>query len=245
VALVKMLTLIALGPREEVEHIARRLVLREDFQPIPLDTLITEHTLRARIGTAGGNPCDSLLRDLSSVWEAAGEPLPEPVPAKLSGEMSLDRIRRDVEGTLKILEKWKKKRTGLKERIRTIEAARVLWEALDNRNQLLEELSSMERFTVFFGHIQDENVSRLDESARDVPLLPLQLTSTEGETWLLAFALPGYADGARKLLESLNFRAFSIRELKESFASGGRNRIEQRLASRKRAFERLHDAARK
>ncbi len=244
-ALVKMLTLTALGPREEVEHIARRLVLREDFQPIPLDTIITEHTLRARIGTAGENPCDSLLRDLASVWEAAGVPLPEPAPAKLSREISLDRIRRDVEGTLKILGKWEKKRIDLEERIRTLEATRVLWEALDDRNQLLEELASMERFTVFFGHIQNENVSRLDESAHDVPLLPLQLTSAGGETWLLAFALPGYADSAGKLLESLNFRAFSVRDLKECFASGGRDQIEHRLASRKRAFERLHDAARR
>ncbi|MDT8284253.1 MAG: V-type ATPase 116kDa subunit family protein [Thermovirgaceae bacterium] len=244
-ALVKMLTLTALGPREEVEHIARRLVLREDFQPIPLDTLITEHTLRARIGTAGENPCDSLLGSLASVWEAAGEPLPEPAPAKLSSEMSLDRIGRDVEETLKILKKWEKKRIDLEEMIRTLEAARVLWEALDDRNELLEELSSMERFTVFFGHIQDENISRLDESARDVPLLTLHLTSVEGETWLLAFALSGYADGAEKLLESLNFRTFSILELKECFASSGRDRIEQRLASRKRAFERLHDAARR
>lgn len=244
-ALVTMLTLTALGPREEVEHIARRLVLREDFQPIPLDTLITEQTLRAQIGTAGENPCDSLLRDLASVWEAAGVPLPEPAPAKLSREMSLDLIRRDVEGTLKILGKWDKKRMDLEERIRTLEAARILWDALGYRDQILGELSSMELFTVFFGHIQDENISRLDESARDVPLLPLQLTSVGGETWLLAFSLPGYADGAGKLLESLNFRAFSVRELQECFASGGRDLIEQRLASRKRAFERLHDAARR
>lgn len=244
-ALVKMLTLTALGPREEVEHIARQLVLREDFQPIPLDTIVTEHTLRARIGTAGENPCDSLLGSLASVWEAAGVPLPEPTPAKLSGEMSLDRIGRDVDIALKILEKWEKKRIAIEERIRTLEAASVLWESLDDQDQLLEDLASMERFTVFFGHIQDENVSRLDESARDVPLLSLQLTSTGGETWILAFALPGYADSAGKLLESLNFRAFSVMELKECFASGGRDMIEHRLASRKRAFKRLNDAARR
>ncbi|MDO9508665.1 MAG: V-type ATPase 116kDa subunit family protein [Thermovirgaceae bacterium] len=244
-ALVKMLTLTALGPREEVESIARQLVLREDFQPIPIDTIITESTLRARIGTAGENPCDALLRSLATVWEAAGEPLPEPAPVKLSGEMSLDRIRRDVEGTLKILGKWEKMKIDLQERIRILEAAEILWEALENRSQPLHQLASIERFTVFFGHLQNESASRLDESARDVPLLPLHLTSLKGETWLLAFALPGYAEGAGKLLESLNFRAFSIPEITECFASGGKDRIGHRLASRKHAFERLQNAARR
>lgn len=244
-ALVKMLTLTALGPREEIERVARRLVLREDFQPIPLVALITERSIRDRIGTAGENPCDSLLKSLAAVWEAAGEPLPEPAPAKLSGEMSLDRIGRDVAGTLKILERWEKKKVDLEERIRVLKAAKILWDALDNRSRLLEEIASLELFTVFFGHIQDENISRLDESARDVPLLPLHLASLGGETWLLAFSLPGYADGAGKLLESLNFQAFSVHELQECFASGGRDLIERRLAIRRHASERLHNAARR
>lgn len=244
-ALVKMLTLTALGPREEVELVARHLVLREDFQPIPLDAVITERNLRSGIGTAGGNPCDGLLRSLASVWEAAGEPLPEPVPAKLSGEMNLDRFRQDVEDIIKTLERWEKLKKNTGESIRTLEAAGILMEALENRSHLIEQIVSLESFAVFFGHIQDENVPRLDESSRDVPLLPLTLTSLRGETWLLAFALTGYADSAGKLLESLNFQSFPIQELESCLTAGGKDRIERRLAARKHASERLQNAARR
>lgn len=244
-ALVKMLTLTALGPRQEVERIARQLVLREDFQPIPLDTLVTDRALRTAIGTSGENPCNEPLRRLRAVWEAAGESLPEPQPVPLKPEMGFEKIREDVERVLGKLDIWERRKKTLEERARTLEAARILMEALDERGQSLDDLVSLERFVVFFGHLQDENAARLAESARDVPLLPLPLTSLAGETWLLAFALPGYREGATKLLESLNFRAFSPQELKNRFASGGKGGVVRRLAAQKQAIENLKEAARR
>lgn len=240
-----MLTLTALGPREEVERIARRLVLREDFQPIPLDTLITDRALRAGIGTSGENPCDAPLRRLTSIWEAAGVSLPEPTPIPLSEGIGIEKISSDVDRILKKLDTWERRKKQIEERARTLEAAAVLMEALEERGQTLDDLVSLERFVVFFGHLQEENAARLDESARDVPLLPLTLTSRRGETWLLAFSLPGYREGATKLLDSLNFRAFSPEELRKRFASGGREEALRRLAVQRQAIEGLREAARR
>lgn len=243
-AVVKMLTLTALGPVEQVQRLALRLVLREDFQPIPVDALVTERSIREQIDTPGENPCDSLLDRLAAVWDAAGEPLPKPAPVPLSKGLTLESVKKDAEEILKKLDRWAKRRETLRDRGRTLEAAQILQKALQELDWSASDLVSLKRFTAFFGHIREEDVPRLEESARDVPLLVVPLATVEGTSWIMAFALPDYAEGAGKLLGSLNFRSFDLAKLGERFAAGGMEGIQRRIRAQKRAAERLQAAAR-
>ncbi len=242
-AVVKMLNLTALGPREEVERLALWLVLREDFQPIPVDALVTDRAIREQIDTSGENPCDSLLERLAAVWEAAGEPLPEPAPVPLCGGLALESIKEEAEEVLQKLERWGKRREILRDRGRTLEAARILQEALQGLDWTASDLVSLERFKAFFGHIREEDLSRLEESARDVPLLIVPLTTAGGRSWIMTFSLPDYAESAGKLLGSLNFRPFDLARLGERFAAGGMKEIQRRIKAQERALERLRTAA--
>ncbi len=242
-ALMKMLTLTALGPQEEIRRIARRLVLREDFQPVPVDGIIRDRSLRSALKTSGANPCDSLLRRLEAIWETANVPLPSPTPVPLSAETALDKVQSQVEEALHRLEIWDRRRSQIQERTRSLEAARILMETVEERGQTLEDLTSLERFDIFFGRLPEENLARLDESARDVPLLPMPVASAVGERWLLAFSLPGYREGARKLLESLNFTNFSIDEIRRRFARGGKTKVLTQLEKHRKSLARLTEAA--
>ena len=73
-AVVKMLALTLIGPKEEMETVARLMVLTGGFQPMPLDLLLRDRSTRSRISTASENPYDELLVKLANVWQAAGKP---------------------------------------------------------------------------------------------------------------------------------------------------------------------------
>ncbi|MDR3076994.1 MAG: ATPase, partial [Synergistaceae bacterium] len=64
-AVMKMVALTMVGPHDEMEPVARRMVLSGGFQPLPLDFLINDRNLRSRITTESDNPYDELLNKMS------------------------------------------------------------------------------------------------------------------------------------------------------------------------------------
>ena len=48
-AVMKMVALTMIGPNAEMEPVARQMVLTGGFQPLPLDILVNDRTLRARV----------------------------------------------------------------------------------------------------------------------------------------------------------------------------------------------------
>ena len=81
-AVMKMMALTLIGPNEEMESVARQMVLMGGFQPLPLDLLLSDRNLRSRVSTETANPYDDLLLKLGAVWKVAGEQTPEPSPTK-------------------------------------------------------------------------------------------------------------------------------------------------------------------
>ncbi len=105
-AVVKMLALTLAGPQEETEVVARQMVLRGGFQPIPLDLLVSDRKMRARVGTPTDNPYDTLLTKVASVWHAAGETLPEPSPILSDRSFTLEKACCMVEAAVRKLDLW-------------------------------------------------------------------------------------------------------------------------------------------
>lgn len=92
-AVVKMLAVTLVGPKDEMEYVASQMVLMGGFQPLSLDLLLEDRSLRSRVRTVTENPYDELLMKLASVWQAAGEAIPEPVPLPVPQDFTLERAR--------------------------------------------------------------------------------------------------------------------------------------------------------
>jgi V/A-type H+-transporting ATPase subunit I len=135
---------------------------------------------------------------------------------------------------------------ALEEELEALEAARLCVQALESRGMSLDGLASVERLTVFFGKLSEENYKRLEESSQDVPLLVIKLGTWRQETWILAFTIPSYADEAEKLLNSVYFKRFFLTDVLRFVSGSDRplERLEVRIENLKRAIDGLASAAR-
>ena len=242
-AVVKMLALTLIGPKEEMETVARLMVLTGGFQPMPLDLLLKDRSTRSRISTASENPYDELLVKLANVWQAAGEKAPEPLPVPITPEFGLENARAAVEETVRRLALWHARREALLEESEQLEAARILNGALEDRGMKLADLADTTYLVPLFGKMTDENYRRLEEATKEAPLMLEPLLSAKGATWFLGLTAPGYRQGARKLLDSLYFKEFSLQQMAASLAGDPSEELAKRIANHGKAIEGLKKAA--
>ena len=64
-AVVKMVALTMFGPHEEMEPVAREMVLSGGFQPLPIDFLVGDRSIRSKVTTESDNPYDDLLNKMT------------------------------------------------------------------------------------------------------------------------------------------------------------------------------------
>jgi V/A-type H+-transporting ATPase subunit I len=242
-AVVKMLALTLIGPKAEMETVARLMVLTGGFQPLPLDLLLKDRSVRSRISTASDNPYDDLLVKLAGVWQAAGERVPDPLPVPITPDFGLDRATKAVEQTVHRLAIWAARREDLMEEREQLEAARILTASLSERAMRLADLAETNYLVPLFGKLTDENYRRLEEATLEAPLLLEPLLSSHGLTWFLGLTAPGYREGAKKLLDSLYFKGFSLKEMASSLQGDPDRILPLRIENHKRAIEGLKKAA--
>jgi V/A-type H+-transporting ATPase subunit I len=243
-AILKMVALTMVGPHDEMEPVARQMVLSGGFQPLPLDYLVNDRSLRARLTTESDNPYDDLLNKMSMLWRIAGETLPDPVPVPLGKDFSLQEARKMVERTTGKLEIWESRKEVLTEELEMLEAARIYIEALANLKMKPNELASARFAQAHFGRISAENFVRLNESTVDAPILAVELFSSGGTLWALVFTVPAYADGAKKILDAVYFKEFSLQSIAEHFSKDDPlGQIEHSIELHKRSIRGLEEAA--
>jgi V/A-type H+-transporting ATPase subunit I len=242
-AVVKMLALTLIGPKAEMEAVARLMVLSGGFQPLPLDLLLRDRSVRSRITTESANPYDDLLVKVANVWQAAGERVPEPLPVPITPEFGLENATKAVNETVRRLSVWAARRDALVEESEELEAARILTNALSERGMKLEELADTAYLVPVFGKMTDENYHRLEEATREAPLLLETLLSRQVNTWFLGLTAPGYREGAKKLLDSLYYKGFSLKAMAESLAGNPEGALARRIENHRKAIEGLRKAA--
>jgi len=212
-AVMKMVALTMVGPHEEMEPAARRMVLSGGFQPLPLDFLINDRNLRSRITTETNNPYDELLGKMSMIWKVSGENIPDPEPIPLDSEFSYYKARRLVENAANKLETWGKRRDTLIEELEQLEAAKAYVEALTALDMKPQELSDTQFVLAHFGRLSADNFIRLEETTLDAPLMAVELSRAGDNVWILIFTVPGYKEGAGKILDAVYFREYSLIEI--------------------------------
>lgn len=243
-AVMKMVALTMIGPDSEMEPVARQMVLTGGFQPLPLDLLVNDRSLRSRVTTETENPYDELLNKVSTVWKIAGEMIPEPSPVTLTREFTLAAARHKVEQTSKRLEIWEKRRLVMTEEEELLIATKLFVEELKGTEFGPEELADSKFLIPFFGRVSNENYQRLTESSEESPILVSDLIVVGGNTWALVLTVKGYEESTKKLLEAVYFKEFSLKAIAEQLrGSDPLGQVNKRIANHERAIKGLAKAA--
>ncbi|MDR2780124.1 MAG: ATPase, partial [Synergistaceae bacterium] len=243
-AVMKMVAVTMVGPHEEMEPVARQMVLSGGFQPLPLDFLINDRNLRSKITTENENPYDELLNKMSAVWKAAGENVPDPEPMPFDSGFSFHKARRLVGETAGKLETWNKRREALMEELEQLEATKVYVEALTALKMKPRELSETQFAVVRFGRMSADNFNRLKETTLDAPILAVALSRSNDNAWALIFTVPGYSDGARKILDAVYFKEYSLAEIANGMSEDDPlGQVNQDIDSHKISIKGLEDSA--
>jgi V/A-type H+-transporting ATPase subunit I len=243
-AILKMVALTMIGPHDEMEPVARQMVLSGGFQPLPLDYLVNDRSLRARITTESDNPYDDLLNKMTMLWKIAGESIPDPTPVAFGKDFHLQEARKTVERITGKLEIWENRKETLSEELEMLEAARIYIEALANLDMKPAELSEARFALAHFGRLSRENYVRLNESTVDAPILAVELYDSGSAVWALVFTVPAYEENAKKILSAVYFKEFSLKDISEHFAQDDPlDQIRQSIELHRHSIKGLEDAA--
>lgn len=244
-AIMKMLAVTLIGPKDEMEYVANQMILLGGFQPLSLDLILGDRTLRSKVKTATDNPYDELLSEMGYVWQAAGESLPEPYPVPVTKEQTYEKMRAEVRRVTEKLRLWAERKSSLQEEVDKLRAILVCADALVKNKMDPKELLDTENLIMYFGKLSDDNFKRLEESIQSVPMLVMKLDSWHQETWMLAFAIPEYREGAEKLLDSVYFKGYSIEEVLKTISDNPMEALQRRIGNKLKAIEGLSMAAKK
>lgn len=243
-AVMKMAALTMIGPENEMEPVARQMVLTGGFQPLPLDILLSDRNLRSQVTTSTENPYDELLSKVTTIWKVAGSPIPDPLPTPIEKDFTMTKAKYIVDQLTNRLEIWEKRRNELIEEEELLTSAKLFVKALQGTKFSPIELSESIFVKTFFGRISDENFTRLIESSEESPIIINKLSEVKGNKWIMIMSPVTYEQETQKLLNAVYFKRFSLATISEEIS--GENPLEKitkRIANRQRAIKGLSKAA--
>lgn len=243
-AVMRMVALTMIGPHSEMEPAAREMVLTGGFQPMPIDILINDRSLRSKLTTESENPYDELLTKISTVWKVAGESIPEPQPVAIGKDFTLSRARLLVEQSSRRLQIWDQRRYVLIEEEELLRAAELFVEALAGTEFGPSDLAEGDFMKTFFGCLSEENFERLEESSDESPIIVNKLTESNGNVWAMVVTVPSYFEQTKSLLEAVYFKEFSLKDIAAQLeGSDPLSLVKKRIANHENAIRGLAKAA--
>ena len=243
-AVMKMVALTMIGPDSEMEQVAREMVLTGGFQPLPLDILVNDRSLRSKVTTTTENPYDELLSKVSTIWKVSGEMIPEPSPVTISKDFTLTNAAYMVDQLSNKMEVWQKRRLVLIEEEELLSAAKLFVGALKGTEFTPRELADGRFLKTFFGRVSNENFQKLAESGDESPIAINELTTVNGNTWAIILTTETYQESTKKLLDAVYFKEFPLKEIAEQLeGEDPLILINKRLAHHAKAIKGLAKAA--
>ncbi len=242
-AVVEMSGLTVVGPRSEVVRIARRLLVKGCFQPVPVDMVVADRDIRSRLKTKGENPWDELLEEMRCVWKSAGREIPEIRVYERSELPSYEEASSRVERISRRLQIWAGRGKVLASEEEELEAARIYVEALQKSGISGSDAFNTEILKIFAGNLSEDNYERLQEASAEVPLIVFPLKKSGNTMWIIVITVSGYLEGAEKLLDSVYFRNSPIEEVLKDADSDWKSYLDTRIEKHKRAISKLKEAA--
>lgn len=250
-AVVEMMGLSLIGPREEIEPLAAELLTLGNFEPVPLEYALEKRPASlagpggSRISTSGKNPYDELLETLLSVWKAAGAELPPEETCRSSlPRLSYEEAKAGVQDAAKKIRLWQKRAEVLEEEREKLLAAAVFLEALAGADRDVEETLKTKYLSITFGRLRADNYRRLEEMAAVTPLLVYPAVAEKGYVLAVIFCSREYHPEAEKIFRSVYLKEYSLGDI---FEGAGRNmggRLRNRVGDSARAIRGLQEAPR-
>lgn len=242
-AIVNMTGLTFVGPAREIEILATRLLVRGDFQPLPIDSSVDDISVRSRIDTFRSNPYDPVLEDLGSIWRTAGEALPLPSLSRELNFLSYEQVSSRVSHASRRLKVWERRAAQLAREEEELRAALIFADVLASLGDQGRQALDSKIVKIFLGRMARENFERLQDPLREVPMMAIPVRQKGDQVWVVIITVSGYLEGAVRLLESVYFREFPVADIIRDLGSDWVAGIERRIENHKRARSRLEEAA--
>ncbi|HRX26121.1 MAG TPA: hypothetical protein P5219_04880, partial [Aminivibrio sp.] len=249
-AVVEMMGMSLIGPRQEIEALAAELLTLGNFEPVPLEFALERRPASlssggARISTFQKNPYDDLLDKLVYVWNEAGAEFPaERACSRGTPSLSWEECSRQVLDVAKKIDLWKKRAEVLEEEREKLMAAGAFLDALASADRDVEETLKTRYLSITFGRLSAENYKKLEEMAAVTPLLVYPVVAEKGYVLAIVFCSRDYQEEAEKIFRTVYLKEYALGDLFEGAGTNLRERLRERQLDSERAIRALRDAPR-
>ncbi len=249
-AVVEMMGMSLIGPRQEIEALAAELLTLGNFEPVPLEFALERRPASlssggARISTFQKNPYDDLLDKLVYVWNEAGAEFPaERACSRGTPSLSWEECSRQVLDVAKKIDLWKKRAEVLEEEREKLMAAGAFLDALASADRDVEETLKTRYLSITFGRLSAENYKKLEEMAAVTPLLVYPVVAEKGYVLAIVFCSRDYLEEAEKIFRTVYLKEYALGDLFEGAGTNLRERLRERQLDSERAIRALRDAPR-
>ena len=263
-AVVEMMGVSLVGPREEIEPVAAELLSLGNFEPVPLEFAMERRTSAfsgsggARIATFRSNPYDELLENMRAVWKlipdedapdgdgpsakAGPRPPSESLCERVCPSFSFDEASKRVKELQGKLTVWRERSEALEEEREKLMAAGAFLDALSAAGRGVERTLKSRYLSITFGRLSAENFKRLEEMASVTPLLVFPAVVEKGYVLAVIFCSRDYHSEAEKLFRTLYLKEYALDEIFEGAGEAMQERLRERLSARSRALRALREA---
>ncbi|MDR2137439.1 MAG: ATPase [Synergistaceae bacterium] len=211
-AVVGMVGISFVGPREEIEHVALTLLRTENFEPMSPEVMMKGRPLGSRFQTSRGNRYDALLEKFDRFWERAGLLPPQCRIADRAPSAPLAELEAKIDGLMRKIDDWSAKAEDLQDEYEAWEAMLAFGEAVRETGRDLSDfpLSLGERIAI--GVLTRENWRRLQETSLAAPILAIPLIEKKGDrVTAVAFYGSDYREEAHKIFSSVHMHLIPVK----------------------------------
>ncbi|MDR1377148.1 MAG: hypothetical protein LBJ22_06525, partial [Synergistaceae bacterium] len=207
-AVVEMVGVSFVGPKEEVENIALSLLEMENFEPMQPEVMMDAHPLSSRFQTFRGNPYDALLEKLDGFWAKSGIPVPQCRMADHVPAASLPELEAKIDKVMTAMSEWSVKVEELRDEYATWNAMLEFGDAVRETGRNLADLPVVPYGSVSIGTLTHENWRRLKETSLASPILAMPLTDAldRDKITVIVFYSSDYHEEIQKIFSSVHIR---------------------------------------
>lgn len=249
-AVVEMMGLSLIGPREEIEDLAARLLTLGNFEPVPLEFALEGRLSSlsaggARISTSQANPYDGLLAKLEYVREEGEAEFPStedcgrPRPC-----LPMKECTGKVNEVAQKIDLWKKRAEELEEEREKIVAAKTFLDGLATAGRDVEQTLNTRYLAVTFGRLRAENYRKLEEMTAVTPMVVFPVVKDKDYVLAIIFCSRDYRPEAEKLFRTVYLKEYPMKDLFEGAGENLRERLRERQIESEREIRSLREAPR-
>ena len=207
-AVVNMVGVTFIGPRDDIEQVALGLLGMENFEPMSPEVMMDGRPMGARVRKFRSNPYDALLEKLGKLWEVAGMEPPRTPPQTLSSSPSLTELQKRVAELDKTMEGWRMKAEELRNEFGMWRAMLEFGEEVRRTERCLSDMTHMPYGRIAIGFLTGENWRRLREASLAAPFIAMPLFEEENRVTAAVFYDGDYHENMYKVFASVQMHLF-------------------------------------